>query len=50
MKRAGEAGKALRASVLLRIYFRKPERVAAPRGFASVSVGDAEAFEGMAGF
>lgn len=50
MKRAGEAGKALRASVLLRIYFLQPERVAVPRRFARVSVGGAGVFEGVAGF
>ena len=30
--------------------FSQPERVAAPRGFARVSVGDAGASEGLAGF
>lgn len=30
--------------------FSQPERVAVPRGFARVSVGDAGASEGLAGF
>lgn len=30
--------------------FSQPERVAVPRGFARVSVGGAEVFEGVAGF
>ena len=30
--------------------FSQPERVAVPRGFARVSVGDAAAFEAVAGF
>ncbi|HBY3957948.1 TPA: hypothetical protein MIT52_25815 [Klebsiella quasipneumoniae] len=50
MKRAGEAGKALRASgkVFIKSYLiSQPERVAALRGFAGVSVGSAVLFGSM---
>ena len=49
-KRAGEAGKALRASgkVFIKSYLiSQPERVAALRGFAGVSVGGAVLFGGV---
>ncbi|MBR7601999.1 hypothetical protein [Klebsiella variicola] len=45
-KRAGEAGKALRASG--KVFISRPERVAALRGFAGVSVGGAVLFGGVA--
>ncbi len=51
MKRAGEAGKALRASgkVFIQLYLiSRPERVAALRGFSGVSVGGAVLFGGVA--
>lgn len=50
MKRAGEAGKALRASgkVFIQLYLiSRPERVAALRGFAGVSVDGAVLFESV---
>ena len=50
IKRAGEAGKALRASgkVFIQLYLiSRPERVAALRGFAGVSVDGAVLFESV---
>ncbi|MCZ9575111.1 hypothetical protein [Klebsiella pneumoniae] len=50
-KRAGEAGKALRASgkVFIKSYLIwRPERIAALRGFAGLSVGGAVLFGGVA--
>lgn len=49
-KRAGEAGKALRASgkVFIKLYLiSRPERVAALCGFAGVSVDGAVLFRGV---
>ena len=49
-KRAGEAGKALRASVLLRIYFRSLSASLCRAGSRGGAVGGVVVSEGVAGF